>query len=425
LRGDVSRDAQDSAKGAALAPPRLMTDPSDLPEESYHAPIAWAAFLGTSWTWCIGMFLPVLLVRDAGSWGWLVFAIPNVVGAAAMGWILKSPEQSRQLVESHPAACRAFSIVTIAFHVFFVLWFVPRLVGLPAAAVTFAITAIYLLFTISRGDYDVSVGIVVWLISLGAFARFGYRGPAIVPHFTALPSANALYLLPVCLFGFAMCPYLDLTFHRARQALPEPADSRTAFGIGFGVCFFLMIIFSLCYSRVLGLLVTENWHDSMRQSWGRIIAVHMIVQTAYTISVHTRSFIETRPKSGSILSLLFVCQFALLAAFASVGLPRITGLDAGEIIYRAFMGFYGLVFPVYVWMFILLRRVLSPRGVRAFILTIVIALPMYFGGFVLNKLVWLVPGVLVALVGGILLRSSRHDALRTDAPGSLPEASNS
>ncbi|HTL30770.1 MAG TPA: hypothetical protein VL282_16180, partial [Tepidisphaeraceae bacterium] len=36
--------------------------------------IGWAIYLGMSWTWCIGMFLPVLLVRDYGFWGWLVFA---------------------------------------------------------------------------------------------------------------------------------------------------------------------------------------------------------------------------------------------------------------------------------------------------------------------------------------------------------------
>ena len=93
--------------------------------------LSWAIYLGMSWTWCIGMFLPVLLIREMGIWGWVVFAVPNVIGAALMGWVLKFPESSQRLVESHGVACRAFSGVTIAFHVFFVLWFVPRLVGLP------------------------------------------------------------------------------------------------------------------------------------------------------------------------------------------------------------------------------------------------------------------------------------------------------
>lgn len=33
------------------------------------SPILWALFLASSWTWCIGMFLPVLLMRDAGWMG--------------------------------------------------------------------------------------------------------------------------------------------------------------------------------------------------------------------------------------------------------------------------------------------------------------------------------------------------------------------
>ena len=94
------------------------------------------------------MLLPVLLVRELGVIGWIVFAIPNVIGAAAMGWVLRDPDSSRRIVEAHGPACRAFSAVTIAFHVFFVLWFVPRLVGLPVAACAFAVVGVYLLLTL-------------------------------------------------------------------------------------------------------------------------------------------------------------------------------------------------------------------------------------------------------------------------------------
>src|SRR5262245_60423098 len=80
--------------------------------------LLWAVFLAMSWTWCIGMFLPVLLVRDFGVWAWLVFAIPNIIGAAAMGWVL-SAERSSEIARQHRFAMDAFSIVTIAFQVFF------------------------------------------------------------------------------------------------------------------------------------------------------------------------------------------------------------------------------------------------------------------------------------------------------------------
>src|SRR6184192_2117105 len=75
---------------------------------------SWAIYLGMSWTWCIGMFLPVLLVRDFDIWGWVVFAVPNVVGAAAMGWVL-SRQGSYNISHHHQAAVEAFSVVTIAF----------------------------------------------------------------------------------------------------------------------------------------------------------------------------------------------------------------------------------------------------------------------------------------------------------------------
>src|SRR5437762_393098 len=83
--------------------------------------LGWAVYLGMSWTWCIGMFLPVLLVREFGVWGWVVFAIPNVIGAAAMGWII-SRERSHQIVQQHRAAVEAFSVITIAFQLFFLFW---------------------------------------------------------------------------------------------------------------------------------------------------------------------------------------------------------------------------------------------------------------------------------------------------------------
>ena len=95
--------------------------------------LLWAAYLGASWTWCIGMYLPVLLVRDYGVWGWVVFAVPNVIGAAAMGWVLRSPEQSARITAAHQRACRAFSLATIAFQVYFAGWFVRA--NSPLAAV--------------------------------------------------------------------------------------------------------------------------------------------------------------------------------------------------------------------------------------------------------------------------------------------------
>src|SRR5689334_7134755 len=105
-----------------------MTTTRTLPEsiacdaDDAASPWGWfgsAFHLASSWTWCIGMFLPVLLVRDYGIWGFVVFAVPNILGAAAFGWLLRD-DISVALVARHAIAMRWFSAVTIAYHAFFV-----------------------------------------------------------------------------------------------------------------------------------------------------------------------------------------------------------------------------------------------------------------------------------------------------------------
>ena len=58
------------------------------------------------------------------------------------------------------------------------------------------------------------------------------------------PSGELIWLAMVCAFGFALCPYLDLTFHEAKQATDE-VEGKRAFGIGFGLIFCSMIILTM------------------------------------------------------------------------------------------------------------------------------------------------------------------------------------
>lgn len=347
------------------------------------------------------MFLPVLLVRDMGLWGWIVFAVPNVIGAAAMGWVLSRPGQSERMVRDHLSACAAFSTITIAFHVFFLLWFVPRLVGLPPAAIAFALAALYLLLTVSREKLDISVAPLVWAFSLVMLCLFLRRAgrPHIPPGGPQI--LGPVWLAPVCIFGFLLCPYLDLTFHRARQALGA-VESRVAFGIGFGICFFSMIVFSLFYATALGPLIGVDWRSHLWPVAGSMIGAHMIVQAAFTLAVHTRSFVAAEVNRRAVLSMLVFAQIALFAGLASNLLPRYHGLDAGEVIYRLFMAFYGLIFPAYVWLCIIPGRDgcsgVRPAKVRALVLGVVIAAPMFWMGFIENRMAWLVPGLLVIVL---------------------------
>lgn len=384
--------------------PNLNSNPDPAtPPQSPIRPLLWAFFLGNSWTWCIGMFLPVLLVRDVGFWGWIVFAAPNVIGAALMGWVIKSPESSRAIVAGHARACGAFSVVTIAFHVFFVLWFVPRLVGLPIASCAFPLAAVYLLLTYARPKSDLLAAAVAWLISLAMFVLFLRTPHAILPTPHLLPNIDALALAPVCLVGFALCPYLDLTFHRARQELPTRAQSKFAFGAGFGVFFFLMIVFSLLYARALDPLLAPEWRRHLRPAFGAILATHMIVQAAFTLAAHARSF-AARATPAGVFGLIVLSQFSILAALGATMIPRLFHLDPGEVVYRLFMAFYGLVFPAYVYLCMIprTRGIAAAPPTRAALriatLAILAAAPFFWLGFIQNRMLWLLPGVALVLL---------------------------
>jgi hypothetical protein len=71
----------------------------------------------------------------------------------------------------------------------------------------------------------------------------------------------------------------------------------------------------------------------------------------------------------------------------------------GEVPYLLFMGFYGLVFPAYVWAALMGRGRVNMRVVGAGVL---VAVPFYYMGFVGREMGWLVPGLALAVGAGIL-----------------------
>src|SRR5690606_20331072 len=94
------------------------------------APIAttlWGLYCACSWTWCIGMFLPTVLLHRYGWPGFFVFALPNVLGCTAFGYVLKTRQRSLELVERHRWMMVAFSAVTIAYQLFFAGFITMRL----------------------------------------------------------------------------------------------------------------------------------------------------------------------------------------------------------------------------------------------------------------------------------------------------------
>ncbi|KAA0216229.1 MAG: hypothetical protein DYG94_05685 [Leptolyngbya sp. PLA3] len=380
--------------------------------------LTWAAFLACSWTWCIGMFLPALLLRDYGIWGFLVFAAPNVVGAAGMGWVLTTRQSAATLAFEHRRAVASFSTATLAFHVYWLCWigtWAPTALALDRTAVSLVIfpaIAVFLLFLAQRPYGLALLSAPLLVLSLGVFGLVLARTGLTLPTFTQQrPEPALLWLAPVCVFGFALCPYLDRTFLTARAELPG-RQARAAFSIGFGLFFLAMILLTLAYAPMLLPLLGGTTAPFVV---GVALLAHLLLQAAFTVAAHVRCA-ESRGSPDAL-------RWGALLVAALVGvlvrvLPGHAGLDAGEVVYRLFMGLYGLVFPTYVWLVVIpARRGQAPPGspqrrrlVRVFAAAVGLALPMFWMGFIERREVFLAPGLAIVLLARLFTTGAGKSA---------------
>lgn len=402
--------------------------------------LLWGAFLASSWTWCIGMFLPVLLVRDFGLLGYLIFALPNCLGAGAMGWVLRSPSASATLVNRHTAALRLFSLVTIAFHAFFLAWLLSasssQTPGASAVPLLATSVVIAVLVGVLPGVWQGVVALGLWATVLGVgwwwvsdpgahLAGASADAPKLMPDAPLLPLGQIAYLAPVCAFGFALCPYLDATFHRVRQETPR-ASGTAAFTIGFMLLFPCMILFTLLYA---GLFL---WNRPVGRE---LVLWHIALQAGFTVGVHaqalhrlSRSHRRTTARgaactptrcAGAVLTSVGVFWLVAIILMHTLG-DRLAAaapgsLGLGESIYRVFMGAYGMVFPAYVWLIMIPTRdghagLSGDSGRRKLIMLIIaiaLASPLFYLGFVERQSIWLAPGLALILLSRFALPHPR------------------
>ena len=355
------------------------------------------------------MFLPVLLVHDFGPAGWVVFAAPNVIGAGAMGWVLARPGSSEAIVRTHRAACVGFTAVTLAFHAFFLFWMgtlgvVPWWGG--AAAVGLGSAAA--LAARRRSGVDLALAAGVFAVSLVVLIR-GMLSPAVPDlHGTQAPvGVNLAFLLPVCAFGFALCPYLDLTFHRAVQATAPAGRSRLAFGLGFGLFFLAMIVLTLLYEGDFNRFTPGARLGSFGAGLLTWVATHMAVQAGFTWTSHLRALPAARrgDAAGWTLAMsLAVLGAAGLWLHPRFGWPAVR-MGTGEVVYRTFMGFYGLIFPAYVWICMVPRRGLgrtqtppTPVMLASWAAAVLLAGPFFWIAFIGRDNRWLGPGLVIVIL---------------------------
>ena len=345
------------------------------------------------------MYLPVLLMRQLGLGGVVTFAVPNVVGAAAMGWAIRDAGQSRRLIGQHRPALVWFSLVTIVYHAFFAAWMIRRIAGPNAGA---AIAATFLLFWFilrwENGGQFLAAFLAL-AVSLVAIAWGILRGD--LPYLAQpvadarLDPINNLWLAPAWTLGFLCCPYLDLTFHAARQALSSTL-APAAFTFAFGIIFPVMLAMTVAYSGWLAIGFDRARYPQL----ALILSAHLIVQSCLTVALHARLIprVQQRASIWQFLAFMAILILAVLLGVWDRSQFRYNGIALGEIVYRAFLGFYGLIFPTYIWL-----RMYPPHRSSLRVATVIlIAAPLYWLAFADERMGFLIPGVLIVLLAKFL-----------------------
>ena len=293
--------------------------------------IGWGFYAASSWTWCIGMFLPAVLMQWFGWGGFLLIAIPNCIGAAAMGLLLGSPGASRRFCRRHPLLIRSFERITIAFHLVFLAvigrWLLPAgdaglmawvlpLAGLVAAA---ALSTAPLRWWPAMATAALAFGLVVAIKNAEFWVDPGWCGTR--------PTIDLLWLSPVFIIGFLLCPWLDGPFHRARQEVNGAAAS-----LVLGVAF-------------LGvLLITATYWQISPETATPIVATWMIGQSVFTIAANLRESAwgigsDGRPAPWGVdwFALLCILYVVLAATW-----------DGSMDLYLRWLSLYGVFFPALV-----------------------------------------------------------------------------
>ena len=356
--------------------------------------------LASSWTWCIGMFLPVLLGRMFGWPGILAFAIPNVLGCALFGF-LRTRAQSQRETRDHALFMAIFSAATVAYQVFFVGWIVtPTLTATSTSTTSFGAT-IMLCGGFLAAAFALALLPRAWLWLLAAFAF-----PLSVLTFAFLPwesmhsisasgewsTMQLAFVLPTIVFGFALSPNLDLTFHRARQTAVNPAFP-AEFAV-FGVCFASM------------LLLTTSYLASPRGLTSPAVQVHIVMQLVVTSALHLNEL-----RSALIAPIMRV---ALTIAAAVLGLATALWLPS-ESTYLRYLGLYGLLFPAYALLALRCAGRPTRSSLIALLISVAVVVPILDHSFTDAPAVWAPLAVVLPVLAALGFARKRADTLRATA----------
>lgn len=364
--------------------------------------LGWGIYSASSWTWCIGLFLPIIMLRLFGWPGFFLFAIPNIAGVVIFGYLFDEKSCLRMLREHRPAI-RVFSIATSAYQLFFIAWLWSHLYpgGSPTtgAAIALGIWVLGLLLAAVPDRAWLWLGVLVWLISMVLFITLGIGGLGFSMVESELTTTDLLLIAPSIIFGFLFCPWLDASFHRARIRSRSPH----AFAV-FAVAFAPMILLSCAYSSQ-GMLVV-----------GALALTQITMQAGFTNAVHARDAWLGGP--GALEDDTSNWPWAALVPVLAIlfgTLPMV----AGESTYLRLLGLYGLVFPAYALFFMSPWARMTPNRLTLLLLMLLL-LPCALAldlAFVAHRTTW----VPVAVGGLLIIAAAILMATRPVVPPGTPE----
>ena len=351
------------------------------------------------------MYLPVIMIERFGWPGFVAFAVPNVIGCAAFGYVVGGQSRSEAMVAQHATIMTWFSIVTVAYHMFFIVWLFAELVPVPGEAYWLPLSAAGIVLALGgvlgflpNRDW-LWLSVIVYGVSLTTLIAVGFGGLGHVEWRGELSLARLGWLTPTLCFGFLLCPYLDLTFHRAIQH----ASTRHAFAV-FGGAFAVMLVLTCCI-----------WFPRGRVLPSLAIA-HLVTQSVFTVGAHLRE-IRVSPLLSHDTARRWLAMLAPLATAPLLYIARLFwgSSELGQDLYLRFLVFYGLVFPAYALVFMRPRS--ETRARRESIMfgaAMIASLPFYELGF-LHGQTWLLVLPLGVLALWTCLRARRagtgHGAL--------------
>jgi hypothetical protein len=352
-----------------------------------------AIYLACSWLWCLGGFFPLILGRDYGWPALVAFTVFNIGGAIAMGFYFKQRTQQQQFEHKHKSAIALFSYITIAYQLFFVSWlgFVVGLYWLLPA-----VLFIGLMIYFSKA-YIKSVAIIFYVLSIALFILFLNLDLPPVDLGAKLYWPHAV--LPLAI-GFILSPYLDITFHRAYKQSHHP---KLSFLLGFGVFFLSLLFFVFNYAASLGDIF---FNQAVPASIIYPVIAFLVLQTSFTIAAHCselklQDYIKGPALFGTIggfsamvLAMLFFFQGSKIYS---------TNLPFEETLYKSFLFFYSLVFPLYL---------MIRKSTSRYLWALAICTPAYALGFLVGGQYSYFLSIGVACIVGLTLLS--RQTVRTE-----------